>query len=76
MNEVKMKLKIFLALFLLVTAAGTLGFMKPESLSFADALYYNIVTMSTVGYGDIHPNSPLSRMYTVLLILAGGAALL
>jgi len=76
MKEVKTKLKVFLVLFVLVTAVGTLGFMQLESLSFTDALYYNIVTMSTVGFGDIHPNSPLSRMFTVLLILAGGGAFL
>lgn len=76
MNEVKTKLKVFLALFFLVTTVGTFGFMQLENLSLADALYYNIVTMSTVGYGDIYPHSPLSRIFTVLLILAGGGAFL
>jgi voltage-gated potassium channel len=76
MNEVKKRLKIFLVLFLLVTAVGTVGFMGIEKLSLSDALYFNIVTMATVGYGDIHPSSLLGRMFTVLLIVAGGAAFL
>lgn len=76
MNKVKQKLKVFLGLFLLVTTAGTFAFMQLERLSFTEALYYNIVTMSTVGYGDIHPSSPLSRMVAVLLIVAGGASFL
>lgn len=76
MNEVKTKLKVFLGLFLLVTTIGTLVFMQLENLSFADALYYNIVTMSTVGFGDIYPHSLLSRVFTVLIILAGGGAFL
>lgn len=76
MNKVKQKLKVFLGIFLLVTAAGTFAFMQLEGLSFSEALYYNIVTMSTVGYGDIHPSSPLSRMFAVFLIVAGGAAFL
>jgi voltage-gated potassium channel len=76
MNEVKRKLKLFLVLFLLITAFGTIGFMRLENLSFADAFYFNIVTFSTVGYGDIHASTPLSRMFTVLLILAGGSAFL
>jgi hypothetical protein len=76
MNKVKQKLKVFLGLFLLVTTAGTVAFMQLEHLSFTEALYYNIVTMSTVGYGDIHPNAPLSRMVAVLLIVAGGGAFL
>jgi voltage-gated potassium channel len=76
MNEVKRKLKLFLVLFLLITAFGTIGFMRLENVSFTDAFYFNIVTFSTVGYGDIHAHTPLSRMFTVLLILAGGSTFL
>jgi len=76
MNEVKRKLRIFLLLFLLITAIGTFGFMKLEGLSFIDSFYFNIVTMSTVGYGDIHAHYPLTRMFTVLLIIGGGSAFL
>jgi voltage-gated potassium channel len=76
MNQVKRRLKVFLVLFLLIAASGTLGFMKLEGLSFTDALYFNIVTVSTVGYGDIHAHYPLSRMFNVLLIVAGGSAFL
>jgi len=76
MNKVKQRLKVFLGIFLLITAAGTFAFMHLENLSFSKALYYNIVTMSTVGYGDIYPSSPLSRLFAVFLIVAGGAAFL
>jgi hypothetical protein len=76
MKEIRRRLQIFLALFLLVTAIGTVGFMMLENLSFVDAFYYNIVTMSTVGYGDIHPTNPASRMFAVLLIVMGGATFL
>ncbi|MCP4119010.1 MAG: two pore domain potassium channel family protein [Desulfobacteraceae bacterium] len=76
MQEVRRRLQIFLTLFLLVTAIGTTGFMVLEKISFAEAFYYNIVTMSTVGYGDIHPTSQASRMFAVLLIVMGGATFL
>jgi len=76
MKEVQRRLHIFLTLFLLVTAIGTVGFMMLENLSFADAFYYNIVTMSTVGYGDIHPTNQTSRMFAVLLIVMGGTTFL
>lgn len=76
MQDVLRRLQIFLTLFLLVTAIGTTGFMRLENLSFIDALYYNIVTMSTVGYGDIHPTNPASRMLAVMLIIMGGATFL
>ena len=73
MQEVRRRLQIFLIVFLIVTVFGTVGFMMLEDLSFADAFYYSIVTMSTVGYGDIHPTSQASRMFAVLLIVMGGA---
>ena len=73
MKEIRRRLQIFLALFLAVALAGTFGFMALEHLSFIDAFYYNIATMSTVGYGDIHPTSELSRVCAILLIIMGGA---
>ena len=76
MQGVRRRLQIFLALFLIVTAIGTVGFMMLENLSFANAFYYNIVTISTVGYGDIHPTNLASRMFAVLLIVMGGATFL
>jgi len=57
MEAVKVRLNIFLGIFLCITTIGTFGFMFLEKLTFTDALYYNIVTMSTVGYGDIHPTN-------------------
>ena len=71
MQAVRRRLQIFLVLFVVITAMGTAGFMALEDLSFPEALYYNIVTMSTVGYGDIHPTSNTSRLFAVLLIIMG-----
>ena len=76
MEAVRRRLQIFLALFLLVATIGTVGFMRLENLTFIKALYYNIVTMSTVGYGDIHPTNPASRLFAILLIIMGGATFL
>jgi len=76
MDAVRRRLKIFLGLFLAITAMGTLGFMVLEDLPFVKAFYYNIVTMSTVGFGDIHPTSDASRLFTLLLIVLGGGTFL
>lgn len=76
MNEIRRRLQIFIALFVAVALTGTFGFMYLENLSFIDAFYFNIATMSTVGYGDIHPTRELSRLFTVLLIVMGGGTFL
>ena len=72
MIEVQRRLQIFSALFLLVATIGTIGFMNLENLSLSKAFYYNIVTMSTVGYGDIHPTNPASRIFAIFLVFMGG----
>jgi voltage-gated potassium channel len=42
---------------------------------FFDALYWAIITISTVGYGDITPSNPTSRLITLVLIMLGVVAL-
>ncbi len=46
--------------------------MSLEKLEFLDALYFTIVTISSVGYGDIQPSPTAeSRIFTIFLILIG-----
>jgi voltage-gated potassium channel len=44
---------------------------QPQRLTFAEALYFSVVTLATVGYGDIFPVGPLARLLAVLQIVAG-----
>lgn len=46
------------------------GFV-PKIKDFSSALYFAVVTMSTVGYGDITPHTPEARLFTVSLIVLG-----
>ena len=41
------------------------------SLSFGDYIYFMIVTITTVGYGDISPKTEAARIFVSLLIIAG-----
>ena len=66
------RLYIFAAVFFGVVLAGTVGFMRIEGLAPLDALYFSVVTVTTVGYGDIHPVTATGKLLAMALILSGG----
>jgi voltage-gated potassium channel len=57
---------------ILLLLAGTLGyyFVEPE-YSLFDSLYMTVTTLTTVGYGEVHPLSTAGRTFTMLLLLGG-----
>ena len=55
---------------------GSLGYVLIEGWSFFDALYMTVTTLSTVGYGEIHPMDQAGRAYTMVLILTGVGVML
>ena len=70
------RLLVSTAGLLALLVVGTVGYRLTENFSWVDSLYLSVVTISTVGYGDIVPHSPAGRLFTVFLILTGvGAAL-
>ena len=60
-----------LCVLAVVLLAGTVALMRVEGLSFADALYFSVVTMSTVGYGDVVPHTGAGRVLAGIMILTG-----
>jgi len=76
MDEFRFRLRILLILLLGIVASSVLGFMVVERLSLPDAIYFCIVTVATVGYGDIHPVTPAGKLLAIFLILAGGGVFL
>jgi voltage-gated potassium channel len=66
---------IFMA-FITFTAATAIFFFEAEQKGtkiegFFDSIYWALVTMSTVGYGDITPNTLEGKVITLVLIIAG-----
>ncbi|MFC1799238.1 potassium channel family protein [Thermodesulfobacteriota bacterium] len=67
----RIRLKIYFVIFFTLLLLGIFGFMFIENLSLVDAAYFSIVTMATVGYGDIHPQSLLGKILAIVLIVGG-----
>ena len=55
----------------LLVLTGTIFYWRFEDWSFIKALYFAVVTLTTVGYGDLHPTSDGTRIFTIIYILTG-----
>jgi voltage-gated potassium channel len=62
---------VLIAAVLLVVAGGTLGFMWIEHYPPFDAFYMTLITMTTVGYMEVHPLSFHGRIFNSFLIFFG-----
>jgi hypothetical protein len=71
MDHIRVRLRILLITFLILLILGILGFMAVEKISLTDAVYFTIVTVTTVGYGDIHPATQLGKVLAIFLIVLG-----
>lgn len=58
--------RILFVLLLVLLASGTYFYWHVEGWSVVDALYFCFMTMSTIGYGDLVPTSPLSKIFTIV----------
>ncbi len=59
-----------------IVVAGTIGYMVIEGWSAWDAFYMTVITVTTVGYREVHELSGAGQVFTVLIIVSGvGAAL-
>jgi voltage-gated potassium channel len=54
-----------------ITAFGTLGYVLVEHMSLIDALYMTVITISTVGFGEVKPLGNAGRIFTMGLIVVG-----
>jgi voltage-gated potassium channel len=43
----------------------------PRALNFSESIYFSIVTISTVGYGDIVPHTSVARVLVSLEVICG-----
>jgi voltage-gated potassium channel len=59
------------ALLLLVIGVGVLGYMLIEGWSAWDALWMIFITLTTIGYGEVHTLSDGGRLWTIALIISG-----
>ncbi|HVN63148.1 MAG TPA: potassium channel protein [Candidatus Binataceae bacterium] len=55
----------------LLLAIGTAGYILIERMSFLDALYMSVITLSTVGFKEVQPLGSAGKIFTICLIISG-----
>lgn len=58
-----------LFLVVVILAIGITGYMLLSHYSFVDALYMTVITVTTVGFGELKPFTPEEKVFTIFLIL-------
>ena len=62
-------LLIWFSIISIIIIGGITGFMIIESFRFLDALYMTVITITTIGYMEVHPLSDSGRVFSIVLII-------
>ncbi|MBF0558093.1 MAG: potassium channel protein [Nitrospirae bacterium] len=71
MEDLRKRLILSGVLIFLIISLGTSGFIVIEGWNFLDALYMTIITLTTVGYSEVHPLTTEGRIFNIFLIIGG-----
>jgi len=58
-------------LVILTLSAGTIFYSHQEGWGVIDAFYFSVTTLTTVGFGDLAPTTPIGKLFTVGYIFSG-----
>lgn len=56
---------------LIILAIGTFSYHHLEGWDYIDSLYFSVITLTTVGYGDLSPQTTGGKLFTIFYIFIG-----
>lgn len=63
--------RVLISLVVFTIATGTIFYHVVEKFSYVDAYYFSVVTLATVGYGDLSPQTTAGKIFTTFYIFIG-----
>lgn len=65
------KVRMLLSLVFLLILAATVFYHFQEHWGWVDVLYFSVITISTVGYGDFSPQTAEGKLFTIAYLIVG-----
>lgn len=62
--------RIVMAAITLITI-GTVFYHFVEDFSWLDSLYFTVITLATIGYGDLAPKTDIGKLFTIFYVIVG-----
>lgn len=63
--------KALMLAVLFILSIGTIFYHNIEGMSYLDALYFSVMTLATVGYGDLSPQTAFGKLFSILYVFVG-----
>ncbi len=70
-NLDKFMYRYLLAAALFALSTGTIVYHEVEHFSWLNAYYFSVITLTTVGYGDLTPHTTAGKIFTTFYVLFG-----
>ena len=67
----KREITVSIAAIVALIVIGTIAYHHLENWTYIQSLYFSVVTLSTVGYGDLAPSTEFSRLFTTIYLIVG-----
>lgn len=70
-DTIDMELRRAFVVLVLMLIVGTCVYAFAEGWSVLDAMYFSVITLTTIGYGDMHPTTQFAKVFTMGYVLIG-----
>src|SRR3989338_9451336 len=67
-SSIKVRFTILIGMIFLLLILGTLFYHNVEGWAYIDSFYISAISLSTRGYGELHPTKAISKIFTVLYL--------